>query len=269
MTAWPAQQRPRPPLIETVELRRDYDVGGRAVRALDGVSLTIERGDFVAIMGRSGSGKSTFLNVLGCLDTATGGCYRFDGAEITDLRHDERARLRNRTFGFVFQNFHLLPRTTAQENVELPLLYAGTTARVRRRRAERALDAVGLASWARHTPAQLSGGQQQRVAIARALVNDPLVLLADEPTGALDSQTGADVMQILRHLNRQGVTIVLVTHEAAVASHAKRVIAFSDGRVVDERNNGKSRVPSIPACADAMSATMAGAKTERVDHAAV
>jgi putative ABC transport system ATP-binding protein len=224
-------------LIRTEALRHGYRTGGELVWALDGVSLTIDKGEFVAVMGPSGSGKSTLMNLIGCLDTPSQGRYWLDGTDITGLAPRALAAIRNRKLGFVFQSFSLLPRTSALENVELPLLYSRVPAAERRRRCLALLDEVGLAHRTRHTPAELSGGQQQRVAIARALVNDPMVLLADEPTGALDSQTGQDIMTILQRLRRErGLTIVLVTHDAEIAAYAERVVTVRDGRVVaDER----------------------------------
>ena len=224
-------------LIETQALQRVYSAGGAVVRALDGVSLTIEPGEFVAVVGPSGSGKSTFMNVLGCLDQPTAGHYWLNGAAVGALDRNARAELRRRHLGFVFQSFNLLPRASALDNVELPLLYARVPAAERRRRAQARLTALGLGDRMHHHPSQLSGGQQQRVAIARALANNPDLLLADEPTGALDTLTGAEIMAILQRLNREdGLTIVLVTHAAEVAACAKRVISFRDGRVVtDER----------------------------------
>jgi putative ABC transport system ATP-binding protein len=219
-------------LIDVDDLRHSYRVGNEVVWALDGVTLRIEQGEFVAVTGPSGSGKSTFMHVLGCLDRPTAGTYRLGEIDVGRLHHNALAKLRNRSIGFVFQSFKLLPRTTALENVELPLIYRWMRGRSRHQRAQAMLAKFGLADRARHTPAELSGGQQQRVAIARALVTDPLVLLADEPTGALDSQTGQEIMTIFRHLNGEGLTIVLVTHEAEVAAHASRIVTFRDGRVV-------------------------------------
>ena len=222
------------PLIETQGIVRDYRMGSHRVHALRGVSVRIHAGEFVAVMGPSGSGKSTFMNLLGCLDTPTAGRYLFEGEDISDLSGDRLARIRNKKIGFVFQTFNLLPRMSALENVELPLLYNGTAPRERRPRARARLEAVGLADRAHHLPAQLSGGQQQRVAIARALINEPALVLADEATGNLDSRTSVEIMALFQDLNRSGITIVLVTHEADIAAYAGRVLTFRDGRVIKD-----------------------------------
>jgi putative ABC transport system ATP-binding protein len=220
------------PLLRTLGLVKLYPMGDMEVRALDGVSVDIERGEFVAVMGPSGSGKSTFMNLLGCLDRPTGGDYLLGGQRVSELGGDALAAVRSRNIGFVFQHFNLLARTTAADNVALPLLYQGTARGERQKRALQMLEKVGLADRARHVPSQLSGGQQQRVAIARALVTQPLLILADEPTGALDSHTSLEIMTLFQELNRQGMTIVLVTHEAGVAAFARRVLRFRDGRLV-------------------------------------
>jgi len=224
------------PLIELRRVTKTYGRGAAAMQALRGIDLVIPSGDFVAVMGPSGSGKSTCMNIIGCLDTPTSGEYRFEGVAVGGLSRDQRALLRRHYLGFVFQGFNLLNRTTALENVELPLIYRGDPAAVRHRRAREALAAVGLTGWEEHTPGELSGGQQQRVAIARAIVTQPAVLLADEPTGNLDTARGREIMVILTKLNReQDITIVMVTHEADMAAYAARAIHFRDGLVVNER----------------------------------
>ncbi len=222
------------PLLETQNLVKDYVLGGETVHAVAGVSLTIQRGEFVAIMGASGSGKSTFMNMIGALDVPTSGTLKIDGTDISHLTSDELADIRNRKIGFVFQQFNLLARTTALDNVATPLVYAGLSGPERRARATKTLEAMGLADRMTHTPAKLSGGQQQRVAIARALVTEPLMLLADEPTGALDTVTSGDIMGIFQRLNDDGITVIVVTHEPDVAEYAQRRILFRDGKVIED-----------------------------------
>jgi len=228
---------PQPDIvILTHKLARDYDMGGEVVHALRGVDIQIRRNEFVAIMGPSGSGKSTLMNLIGCLDTPTAGEYWLNGQKVSDLSDDDLARIRNKEIGFVFQTFNLLPRANALHNVELPLIYAGMGAQARRKQAARALERVGLADRMDHKPNELSGGQRQRVAIARALVNEPSILLADEPTGNLDSATGEEIMRLFEELHDGGQTIVLVTHEQDIAAHARRRIHLRDGVIErDER----------------------------------
>ncbi len=223
-------------LLRTDNIVKDYFVGTQVIRALNGVSAEIQSGEFVAIMGPSGSGKSTYMNLLGCLDKPTKGKYILEGEDISALGRDQLAHIRNTKIGFVFQTFNLLPRTTALENVALPLVYGRTPRRERQKKALAVLEAVGLSGRAQHVPSQLSGGQQQRVAIARALVNSPKIILADEPTGALDTRTGIEIMSLLQSLNSNGITIVVVTHEIEIARFAKRVLRFRDGRIVGDGN---------------------------------
>ncbi len=231
------------PVIELRELVKTYQTGEVEVKAVRGVTLNIQRGEFVAIMGASGSGKSTLMNTLGCLDQPSGGTYRLDGVAVAGLDRRELAKLRNKKLGFVFQSFNLLSRTSAQDNVELPLFYTQplVTLRERRQRAMEALEKVGLGSRGGHHPSQLSGGQQQRVAIARALVNRPELVLADEPTGNLDTRTSIEIMGLFQELNEAGITIVMVTHELDVAAYCKRIVVMRDGQVISDTLNGNRR----------------------------
>ncbi len=225
-------------LIELHDVHKVYDMGAVEVRALNGVDLQVERGEYLAIMGSSGSGKSTLMNLLGCLDTPSSGSYRLNETAVEGLSDGELAAIRNREIGFVFQTFNLLPRTSALHNVELPLIYAGVSRGERRQRASEALERVGLKDRMHHQPNELSGGQRQRVAIARALVNRPSILLADEPTGNLDSATSAEIMDLFDNLQRQGNTVILVTHEADIAAHTRRRVLLRDGRVVGDERSG-------------------------------
>ena len=236
----------RNPIIEIEGVTKTYGAGAAAFQALKGIDLSIEQGDFVAVMGPSGSGKSTMMNILGCLDTPSSGVFRFRGVEVQSMTSDQRSLLRRKYLGFVFQGFNLLARTSALENVELPLLYRGEKKATRKEAALAALDKVGLVPWADHTPAELSGGQQQRVAIARALVSNPDVLLADEPTGNLDTERSVEIMRLLTDLNRTGITILMVTHEAEMAAFARTIVHFRDGRVerVDRPVQNKPQVPA-------------------------
>jgi putative ABC transport system ATP-binding protein len=234
------------PLIRLEDVAKTYRMGDVEVHALGGVSLTIEQGEFTAVMGASGSGKSTLMNILGCLDRPSGGRYLLEGQEVSRLSTERLAEIRNHTIGFVFQSFNLLSRTSAIENVELPLLYAGVPAAERHARAAEALAQVGLADRASHYPNQMSGGQQQRVAIARALVNRPRVILADEPTGNLDSRTSVELMALFQELGRGGITVVLVTHEPDIAAYAARILVVRDGRVLSDTRHTPKRAEPLP-----------------------
>jgi macrolide transport system ATP-binding/permease protein len=234
------------PLIDIKNLKRHYQSGDTTVKALDDVSLTIEHGEFVAIMGQSGSGKSTLMNILGCLDNPTGGSYKIEGQEVSELEADELAALRSRTFGFIFQRYNLLATASAEENVEIPAIYAGLAKTRRRERAQELLGRLGLGERGDHLPSQLSGGQQQRVAIARALMNNPMIILADEPTGALDSHSGKEVMELLHKLHTEGRTIILITHDEKVAENAKRIIRIQDGKILSDAPNGDGRRAAAP-----------------------
>jgi putative ABC transport system ATP-binding protein len=237
------------PVIQVTDLVKDYSRGDNVVHALRSVSVSVSKGEFVAVMGPSGSGKSTFMNLVGCLDRPTGGSYLLDGVEVTRLSPTQLADLRNQKIGFIFQGFNLLPRMDALDNVSLPMVYGGVPKQVRQRRAEVALEAVGLGARKHHRSNELSGGQQQRVAIARALVNAPSLILADEPTGNLDSRTSVEIMAILQRLNGAGATIVLVTHEPDIATYCSRTVVFKDGVVVSDETN-----PRVASAADALAA---------------
>jgi len=239
MNTTASDQNGNHPLIELQDVSKVYGAGAAAMHALRRIDLSIDQGEFIAVMGPSGSGKSTCMNILGCLDTPTLGAYLFEGVDVGRLSRDQRAVLRRNYLGFVFQGYNLLNRTSALENVELPLIYRGVPATERRERAEQALEAVGLKGWESHTPGELSGGQQQRVAIARAIVTNPKVLLADEPTGNLDSSRSREIMEVLAAFNRErGITIAMVTHDANMAAYATRVIRFLDGAIHSEKQNG-------------------------------
>ncbi len=238
-------------LIDIRDITKVYQMGDQEVHALSGVTLGVERGEYVAIMGPSGSGKSTLMNLIGCLDTPTSGSYILNGREVARMTDDELAAIRNQEIGFVFQTFNLLPRTSALQQVELPLVYSGVSRKDRRDRAIKSLESVGLTERMNHQPSELSGGQRQRVAVARALINNPSILLADEPTGNLDSQTGAEIMSLFDDLNRRGNTIVLVTHEEDIAAHARRIVRILDGKVRDDRPNDRRTPVSAPAAAPA------------------
>jgi putative ABC transport system ATP-binding protein len=250
------------PLIAITDLTRVYDLDSGRVTALDRVTLSIAPGELVAVMGPSGSGKSTLMNLIGCLDRPTAGVYRLDGIAVDSLDADGLAGLRNKKLGFVFQQFNLLPRVDAATNVELPMIYAGLSGAVRRGMALAALARVGLSDRAHHRPSQLSGGQQQRVAIARALVNNPRLLLADEPTGALDSRTALEILALFQALNREGMSVVLVTHDAEVARHARRVVRFRDGRIVSDTHQTAADAREALAALDAARVTDAPAAQE-------
>ena len=219
-------------LIELKDIYKIYHMGEETVHALDGINLTVDQGEFVAIVGSSGSGKSTAMNIIGCLDVPTSGTYHLGGIDVSTMEDDQQAEIRNKMLGCIFQQYHLLPKLTVQENVELPLLYAGVSAEERRERAIQSLERVGLADKRKNLPSQLSGGQQQRVSIARALAGNPSVILADEPTGALDSRTGREVLRFLQKLNQEGDTVVLITHDNSIAVKAKRIVRLQDGRII-------------------------------------
>ena len=222
-------------LIELKDVYKIYPMGDEEVHALDGVSLTIDRGEFVAVVGSSGSGKSTAMNIIGCLDVPTSGTYHLGGVDVSTMNDDQQAEIRNRMLGFIFQQYNLIPKLTVQENVELPLLYAGVPGEERHERAIRALERVGLSSRIKHRPSEMSGGQQQRVAIARAISTHPPIIMADEPTGALDSHTGKEVLGFLQQLNKEGSTVILITHDNGIAATARRCVRLADGKIVEDR----------------------------------
>ena len=234
-------------LIELKDIYKIYQMGDEQVHALDGISLTIDKGEFVAIVGQSGSGKSTAMNIIGCLDVPTSGTYHLGGVDVSTMKDDEQAEIRNKMLGFIFQQYNLIPKLTVLENVELPLLYAGADAAERKERAMRSLKRVGLADKCKNLPSQLSGGQQQRVSIARALAGNPSVILADEPTGALDSRTGREVLAFLQQLNAEGDTVVLITHDNSIAVRAKRIVRLQDGRIVYDGDAQDPRAVVQPA----------------------
>lgn len=222
-------------MIELKDIYKIYGEGDSEVRALDGVGFKVNKGEFVAIVGQSGSGKSTCMNIIGCLDVPTSGTYLLNGIDVSTMKEDELAEIRNKTLGFVFQQYNLIAKVNILENIELPLIYAGVAEDERLKRAKEALEKVGLGGRGKHLPSQLSGGQQQRVSIARALVNNPSVILADEPTGALDSKTGREILDLLKKLNEEGNTIVLITHDLGIAEEAKRIIRIQDGKIIEDR----------------------------------
>jgi putative ABC transport system ATP-binding protein len=232
-------------LIDIRDITRVYQMGQEQVHALSGVTVGVQRGEYVAVMGPSGSGKSTLMNLIGCLDTPTSGSYVLNGREVARMTDDELAAIRNQEIGFVFQTFNLLPRTNALQQVELPLVYSGLARRERRERAIKALDAVGLGDRMTHQPSEMSGGQRQRVAVARALINNPSILLADEPTGNLDSQTGNEILALFQDLNQRGNTIVLVTHEEDVAAHARRIVRLRDGKITEDTVNERPALAEV------------------------
>jgi len=234
------------PMIELKDIYKLYHMGDSIVRALDGINLDVEEGEFVAIVGQSGSGKSTCMNIIGCLDVPTSGTYKLNGIDVSTMDDDQQAVIRNRFLGFIFQQYNLIPKLNVVENVELPLLYAGVDSSTRRKAALRSLERVGLLDKAKNRPNQLSGGQQQRVSIARALAGDPAVILADEPTGALDSRTGREVLSFLQELNRDGRTIVLITHDNSIAVKAKRIVRLSDGKIVFDGDASDPQAVVVP-----------------------